>query len=499
MQNPTDASLIREKVRQAFSEVLEIPLSEIRDDADFADDLGGNSLHVLSVAIRLEDALGITVPDEEYARCRCVNDIVSLLAGGESGQADPAPEKDVQMITRFEDTPEYKEFMARMDAASQVGNPYFVEHDSALRDTSVMAGRRVLNFSSYNYIGMSGDPATIAAAQAAAAHYGTSASGSRLLGAEKPIHRELEQAIARWKHAEDAVVMVSGHATNVTVVGNFCGKGDLILYDALAHNSVHEGCRLSDAESRAFPHNDANALRQILKNVRRNYAKVLIVIEGAYSMDGDVAPVPDFVAVKKEYGCFLMVDEAHSACVLGKTGGGVDEYFGLDPYDIDIKMGTLSKGLGTCGGYIAGRRNMIEYMRYNIPGFVFSVGLSPVLAAASLEALRQLGSRPEIMVRLHRNIRLFVEGAKARGFNTCLAGESAIIPILVGRDEDSYALSNALAGKDVFVPPAVYPAVPHGQARLRFCVTSEHTPEEITYCLDALLDCAAQLGITLPA
>ena len=499
MQNSLDPKKVLDAVITSFSEVLEIPKENIRPDSDFVEELGGNSLHVLSVAMQLEDELKITLPDEEYARCRTANDIVALLTGK---SAESKPEKSetkaVKRITRFEDTPEYRDYIARKTATIAGRNPYFVVHDSALRDTSVMDGRTVLNFSSYNYVGMSGRPETILAAQKAAEHYGTSASGSRLLGGEKPIHRELEQAIARWKHAEDAVVFVSGHATNVTVVGNFCGKGDLIVYDALAHNSVHEGCRLSDAESRAFPHNDTAALRRMLSNVRDNYAKVLIVVEGAYSMDGDVAPIPEYVAIKKDFGCFLMVDEAHSACVLGETGGGVDEYYHLNGDDIDIKMGTLSKGLGTCGGYIAGSRAMTDYMRYCVPGFVFSVGLSPVLAAASLEALRVLEAHPEIVQSLHRNIKQFVEGAKARGFNTCLAGESAIIPILIGGDEETYALCNALAEKDIFVPPAVYPAVPHGQARLRFCVTSEHKSEQIEYCLDSLLECVEKLGITLP-
>ena len=345
---------------------------------------------------------------------------------------------------------------------------------------------------------MSGRPETVKAAQEAAAHYGCSASASRLLGGEKPIHKKLENAIAAWKHTEDAVVLVGGHSTNVTIVGNFCGKGDLIIYDALAHNSIHEGTRLSDAESRPFPHNDTAALETILRSCRDKYAKVLIVAEGVYSMDGDIAPVPELVRIKKEYGCFLMIDEAHSACVLGRTGGGVDEYFGLAGDDIDIKMGTLSKGLGTCGGYLAGSRALIEYLRYNLPGFVFSVGISPPLAAATLEAIRLLQEDPSIMENLHRNIRCFREEAKKRHFNTCLAGETAILPILVGRDEDAFALSMALLERGVFAPSAVYPAVPRGKARLRFCVISEHKPEQIVTALDTLQVIAAELGIKLP-
>ena len=240
------------------------------------------------------------------------------------------------------------------------------------------------------------------------------------------------------------------------------------------------------------------ALESILRNQRAYYEKVLIVIEGAYSMDGDIAPVPDFVRIKKEYGCFLMVDEAHSACVIGKTGGGVDEYFGLAPDDIDIKYGTLSKGLGTCGGYLAGKKCLIDYLRYNMPGFVFSVGISPALAAGSLEAIRTLRSHPEIMEHLRTAIRTFTESAKRRHLDICLAGETAVLPVLVGKDEDAWFLSNELKKRGVSVPPAMYPAVPKGKARLRFCVISEHKPEQIEKALDILESTACEYGIELP-
>ncbi len=488
-------------VRRCFAQTLMMDESEIGDSADFFEDLGGDSLDSLDCAVRLEEECGLSLPEEPFSKCRCVLDAARLIYEVEQGTlAAPAEEKkEIRPITRFEDTPEYAAFHARLDPMEATHtNPYFFCNDSPLRDTSVHDGKEILNFSSYNYAGMSGRPETIKAAQEAAAHYGCSASASRLLGGEKPIHKALEEAIAKWKHAEDAVVLVGGHSTNVTIVGNFCGKNDLILYDALAHNSVHEGTRLSDAESRPFPHNNYEALETILRNARDQYEKVLIVVEGVYSMDGDIAPIPEFVRIKKQYGCFLMVDEAHSSCVLGKTGGGVDEYFGLEPDDIDIKMGTLSKGLGTCGGYLAGSHALVEYLRYNLPGFVFSVGISPPLAAATLEAIRLLQERPEIMENLHRNIRCFLSEAHKRHFNTCLAGETAVLPILVGADENAHKLSMALLERGVFVPSAEYPAVPRGKARLRFCVISEHTPEQIVTALDALEDAAAELGIRLP-
>ena len=373
---------IRQKVRQVYAEVLQISPETLRDDAHFIDELGGDSLQVLSLSLKVEELFSVLIPVEEYALCTTVNGLSRLLEEKLGGKAEkPAEERrpgQVAPVSDFAASPEYLAFHERQMQLLGEGmeNPYFVAHDSPLSNTSLMAGQRVLNFGSYNYAGMSGRKEVQEAAKEAIDRYGTSASGSRLLAGEKTLNLELESELARWKNAEAALVLVGGHSTNVTFVGNFCGRDDLILYDALAHNSVNQGCRLSEATVKPFPHNDVQALESILKTQRDKFAKVLIVIEGAYSMDGDIAPVPAFVAAKKKYGCFLMVDEAHSTCVIGRTGGGVDEYFGLAPEDIDIKMGTLSKGLGTCGGYLAGRRALIDYLRYNLPGFVFSVGIS---------------------------------------------------------------------------------------------------------------------------
>ena len=490
---------IEKNVLAFFQEVLgsQEPISPT---AHFMNDLGGDSLQMLSVMLKIEETYGILLQEEDTQQCTCARDVAKVvrarLHGDLPAKHEDAPAGAVKRITRVEDMPEYQALQQRLKSL-RGENPYFVCHESAIRDTSLMDGREVLNFGSYNYAGMSGRPETVQAAIDAAKKYGTSASGSRLLGGEKKLHEELEAAIAHWKHTEDAVVLVSGHATNVTFVGNFCGKGDLIVYDALAHNSIHEGCRMSDAVCKAFPHNDVEALESILRAQRDKFAKVLIVCEGAYSMDGDVAPVPDYVRLKKEYGCFLMVDEAHSAGVLGRTGAGVDEYFGLAPTDIDIKMGTLSKGLGTCGGYLAGSKALCEHLRYNLPGFVFSVGLSPALAGATLKAVQLLQEDPSIMERMQRNIKVFVEEAHKRQLDTCLAGATAIIPILIGNDSDAFELSVALGKKGVFVPPAVYPAVPRNSARLRFCVISEHKPEQIVQALDILVETADEMGIDI--
>ncbi|HNZ63373.1 MAG TPA: aminotransferase class I/II-fold pyridoxal phosphate-dependent enzyme, partial [Bacillota bacterium] len=490
---------VRKSVQAMVSEVLSLPIERIKPSAWFAQDLGGDSLQSISLLTLAEEQYALTIDERLFNRDLTINDIAALVyrrIGGEFAEEPRAAdhssgkEKPVRRIKSFEETPEFEAFMARLEllapAVEAFGNPYFVAQDSSLRDVSYIGDRKMINFASYNYVGMSGDPEVNEAAIAAIKQYGTSASGSRLLAGEKTVHQQLERALARWKGTEDAIALVGGHSTNVTFIGNFCSENDLILYDVLIHNSITEGIRMSLADARPFPHNDFKSLESILRNRRDRYEKVLIVIEGAYSMDGDVAPVPEFVRIKKAYDCFLMVDEAHSMLVLGETGHGVDEHFGIDPKDIDIHMGTLSKGFGTCGGYLAGSHHLIEYLRYNLPGFVFSVGISPPLAAAVIKAIEIMERDNSRVRRLRRNIAIFMREAERYGFDTCLAGETAVTPVMIGPDELAFTLSKQLEEDGIIVPPAVFPAVARGQARLRFCLTSEHTEEQIVYALERL-------------
>ncbi len=496
----TELASIMEKIRGIFAEVLGLDPKAVKDTDHFVEDLGGDSLSSLGVFSKAEEMYGVIIPDTEYFSCANVEDLSRLLYRKihniEERREESKP-KDIRKITRFDQSREYEEYAKRRLGMQDAGikDPYFVAHDSVLSDTSIVAGREIINLASYNYVGMSGHPRTGEAAKKAIDKYGTSASGSRLIAGEKTLYRDLERAIAKWKHTDDALVLVGGHSTNVTFVGNFCNERDLILYDALSHNSITQGCQLSRSDTKAFPHNDFDMLEHMLKAARDKYEKILIVVEGVYSMDGDIAPIPDFVALKKKYDAFLMVDEAHSSCVIGANGGGVDEYFDLLPGDVDIKMGTLSKGLGTCGGYLAGEQSLVDFLRYSVPGFMFSVGISPPLAAASLEAVHIMMEGNPRVAALHQNIKYFVEGAQQRGFDTCLAKETAIVPIMVGKDNDAYELSTLMLENGVFVPPAVYPAVPKHQARLRFCLISEHKPQQLDYALDTLEKLFAQRGL----
>jgi 8-amino-7-oxononanoate synthase len=390
----------------------------------------------------------------------------------------------------FSKMPEYQKLKAtmRMLQATGVPNPFFAVHQGNTRDTATIDGRELLSFSTYNYLGMSGDPTIGKAAKRAIDQYGTSSSASRLVSGERTVHRQLERAIAKFTDAEDAIVYVGGHATNETTIGHLFGAGDLILHDALAHNSIIQGALLSGARRRPFPHNDWKALDEVLGELRHEYRRVVVAIEGVYSMDGDFPDLPKFVEVKNRHKAFLYVDEAHSTGTLGRTGRGITEHFGVHPREIDLTMGTLSKAFGSCGGYIAGCREVIEYLKYTAPGFVFSCGLPPPNAAASLASLQLLQKEPERVARLQANARLFLKLAKEAGMNTGLSNNTPVVPIIIGNSVDALRLSRQMFERGINVQPILYPAVEEKAARLRFFITSVHSTEQIEHTVAVLAE-----------
>jgi 8-amino-7-oxononanoate synthase len=406
-----------------------------------------------------------------------------------SGAGRPV-EESAYRIDKF---PEYLELRKRLVNSRLAGlkNPYFNLHERVVNDTSVIGGKTYINYSSYNYVGMSGDPAVTRAAREAMERYGTSVSASRIASGEKPLHRELEKAIADFLGTESCIVFVGGYVTNVTVVGHIVGKGDLILHDSLAHDSILQGAKMSGATRRPFPHNDWQALDKMLASLRPHYRRVLIAIEGVYSMDGDIPDLRKFVGIRKKYKTLLMVDEAHSLGVLGETGRGVGEYFGVNRKDVDLWMGTLSKSLASCGGYIAGSNELVEYLKYTAPGFVYSVGISPANAAASLEAIRQIKLHPERVRKLQERSAMFLKLAKQANIDTGLSHDSAVIPCIVGNSVRCLQLSEGLWKRGINVQPILYPAVEENMARLRFFLTATHTEEQIRYTIDAI---AQELG-----
>lgn len=389
---------------------------------------------------------------------------------------------------RVEDLPGYQQVQIHLAAAKRFGidNPFFHSHDGVATNTTTIAGKSYINFSSYNYLGLNGHPRVSQAAKAAIDRYGTSASASRAVSGERPLHRELEQELAAVYETGDCVVFVSGHATNVSTISCLFGKNDLILYDALAHNSILQGALLSGAKRLPFPHNDSVAVAKILDSNRSRYERVLIVIEGLYSMDGDIADISAFVELKRRFKAFLMVDEAHSFGVLGSRGFGIADHAGIDPGMIDIHMGTLSKSLAGCGGYVCGAVPLIENLKYNAPGFVYSVGMSPPLAASAIESLALLREEPARVAKLQENGRRFLELAKAQGLDTGKCMGYSVVPVILGSSVLSAKLSNRLFEHGINVQPIIYPAVEERAARLRFFLCATHTEDQIAQTIELI-------------
>jgi 8-amino-7-oxononanoate synthase len=414
---------------------------------------------------------------------------------GAAAEAPPGSADVPEQYYRFHLHPGYQQLRIINDGAARLGvdNPFFKLHEGTAGARTRIAGKDYLNFASYNYLGLSGHPDVAAAAKAAIDRYGTSVSASRLVSGERPVHRELERGLAKAYGAEDAIVFVSGHAANVTVIGHLFGPRDLVLHDELIHNSVLQGVQLSGARRLPFPHNDWAALDALLAEQRRQFERVLVVLEGIYSMDGDYPDLPRFVEIKRKHRVFLMVDEAHSFGVMGGRGLGIREHFGLGGGDVDIWMGTLSKALAGCGGYVAGERALVEHLKFLAPGFLYSVGMPPPVAAAALAALRCLLDEPRRVAALQARGALFLERAKARGIDTGGSAGLAVIPAIVGSSVKAARLAAALFARGINVQPILYPAVPEKSARLRFFISCQHSEAEIAEAVDLLAEALAAL------
>jgi 8-amino-7-oxononanoate synthase len=402
----------------------------------------------------------------------------------EAPKPPPAPNKKA---TDFTTLPGFDELRLQRTVAelTGIGSPFFRMHDARAGAETRIDGKTYLNFSSYDYLGLNGHPEVAAAAKEAIDRYGVSCSASRLVAGERPIHRALEHAIADHYGVEDCVAMVSGHATNVGVIGHLLGAKDLFVTDSVAHNSVMLGGALARAERRSFPHNDLAALEALLSSTRHRHERCLIVVEGHYSMDGDVPDLPALIALKNRYDAWLMVDEAHGIGVLGPTGRGVHEHFGVDAREVDIWMGTLSKTLSGAGGYIAGSAALVEYLKCTAGSFVFSVGIPPAVAAAATKAIEIMHREPERVTRLHHNGRFFLDTARELGLDTGTGIGSAIAPVMVGDSLMAVMLAQKLFTRGINVLPIIYPAVPAKASRLRFFLTADHTEEQIRSALEA--------------
>jgi len=371
------------------------------------------------------------------------------------------------------------------NAIFDTGNPWFAPLDQ-LQAEANRDGSAFVSFANYDYLGLADHPAVKNAAHSAVDKLGVGALGSRVVGGERLIHSEFEEALAKFVGVDSCLTLVSGYLTNLTTISHLMNARDVILYDELSHNSIISGILGSKAESVAFRHNDMDHLQSILKESRSNHRNCLIVVESLYSMDGDIANLPELLALKDRFGCWLLVDEAHSIGVLGKSGRGLSEHFGEDPRRIDIIIGTLSKTFASCGGFICAQGMVLEWMRYTLPGFVYSVGLPPVIAAAAQAALKVIMAEPERVAALQSNAQRFLTKAREAHLATSSAVGEGIVPVLFPDLKSTMEGSAFLLNHGIYAPPIVQMGVPKELPRIRFFISARHTVDDIDRTISAL-------------
>ena len=353
-------------------------------------------------------------------------------------------------------------------------------------------GREVINLSSNNYLGLTTHPKLREAALQAVRALGVGSGSVRTIAGTMELHMELERRIASFKRTEASVVFQSGFAANAGTVAALLGKGDLIVSDELNHASIIDGARLSRADIRVFPHKDVSALERVLDETR-DVKRRLVITDGVFSMDGDIAPLPAIAALARARGAIMMIDDAHASGVLGRAGRGTVDHFGLHG-QVDIQVGTLSKAIGVLGGYVCGPRSLIEYLYHRARPFLFSTSHPPAVAAACLAAFDVLEQEPERIERLWSNTRRFKEGLRALAFDTG-SSETPITPIFVGEGDLAMRFSDRLFERGVFAQGIGYPTVAKGRARLRTIVTATHSDEDLDSALSILGDVGRELGV----
>ena len=384
-----------------------------------------------------------------------------------------------------------KEQLAELESAGSAIHPRTLEGEQLPR--ARFDGRDVINLASNNYLGLAAHPRLKEAASKAAAELGAGSGAVRTIAGTMTLHRELEQRFAAFKGADDAIMFQSGFSANSGTVAAILTKEDVIVSDQLNHASIIDGARLSRAEIKVFPHKDADAADRLLDESKREGRRQLLITDGVFSMDGDIAPLPELCDVAEKHGAIMMLDDAHASGVLGKNGRGTVDHFGVHGR-VDIQVGTLSKAIGVLGGFIAGPSHLIEWLVNRGRPFLFSTSAPPAAAAACIEALNILEEEPERVERLWERTRFFKEGLRALGYDTG-ASETPITPVIAGEDRTAQHLSGLLWEDGVFTPPIVFPTVAKGSARVRTIITSEHTEDDLQQALEAFERAGKKLGL----
>lgn len=504
---------VSEEVQQVIAVVSEVVRQVAKERAkslgpstNIVVDLGLDSLERMGIASTLEEMYGGSIPTEVLQEIETITEIASAIVTHIGSQPVGQPVSTSGLKTngkkyrRLEDLPEsfydlqqlpeFVRFRRTKNLVKKAGarNPFFSVHEGVINDCTQIDGRKLISYSSYNYLGLSGTEEVNQGAIDSVTQFGTSVSASRIVSGQKTIHVQLEKELSEYLGFEDVITFPGGHATNETVIGHLVSAGDLILHDSLAHNSIIQGAELSGARRRAFEHNNWKQLDEILSEIRTEYRRVLIAIEGLYSMDGDYPNLPEFVRVKDKHKCWLYVDEAHSFGTLGDTGRGLAEVYGLERNQVEAWMGTFSKAFASCGGFVGANKQLVEFLRYTTPGYVFAAGMPPANVGAALAALRMIKKEPERVRKLQENSSYFEKTARAAGLDTGLCQETCVVPIIVGNSLRALKLSEAMFHKGINVQPIMYPAVEEDRARLRFFQTSDHTKEQIDQTIELLVE-----------
>jgi 8-amino-7-oxononanoate synthase len=370
--------------------------------------------------------------------------------------------------------------------------PYFTPISEAKGNRVKVYGREMILIGSNNYLGLIDHPKVKQAAKEAIDRYGVATCGSRFLTGTIDLHEQLEERLARFVHKEAAVTFSTGYQTNLGIISSVAQKDDVVITDKMDHASIIDACRLSFAEVKKFKHNDMEDLERVLAEVPDSKGK-LIVVDGVFSMEGDIADLPNIVRLAKKYHARVMVDDAHGLGVLGKNGRGTAEHFGLEN-EVDLIMGTFSKSLVSIGGFVAGDKKVINYIKHHARSLIFSAAATPASVATVLAALEVLENEPERRERLWQVTHYMRNSFQQMGYNTGLS-QTPIIPIHIGDDDKCFALWKTLRDEGIFTTPVIYPAVPKGQALIRTSYSANHTDEELNLILAAFKKCGQALGL----
>jgi len=455
---------------------------------------------VASIAADLEQETGKTVNPEVLYELETINELADYLEDLPRVKTEPsnrhvAVAAAAQPQLEGAATPpggcksdsllQYYERLNRRVKSLKDRDLYFFEPEISAHDGAwvVADGKRMLMLGSYEYLGLLGHPHLKKAAVEAIEEFGTGHHGVRLLAGTTTIHRRLEAQLAAFMRAEDAVVFSSGYVTNLTTLSALVGRGDCVIGDQWNHASIVDGCRMSGAEFLEFEHNRMDSLADSLE--RASGRRTLVVVDAVFSMDGDIIDLPAVVELCRKHRALLMVDEAHSLGVLGRTGHGIQEHFALQPEDIDVKMGTLSKTLAGCGGFIAGRKEIITFLRHHARGYIFSGALPAGQASVAIAALEVLEREPAFVERLWENVAHYLRGLKLLGFDTARS-VTPIVPVMTKNDEITLEMTRICRSEGLLVVPVCFPAVPIDAPRLRTCVSAIHSRQDIDFALDVL-------------